>query len=585
MINLKIDGHDVQVKEGSTILEACKEQNINIPTLCHLDMHDMKMVNKAASCRVCVVEVEGRGTLAPSCATPASEGMVINTHNNRVLNARKTVMELMLSDHPAECLTCSKAGKCDLQDTAAELGIRGINITGKSQSTYTPDKTVSIRRNMDKCIMCRRCETVCNEVQTVGALSGVNRGFDAVVSTAFESDLKDSVCTYCGQCVQVCPVGALTETDRTWDVVEAIANPKKTVVVQTAPATRVAIGEEFGNEPGTIVTGKMVTALKELGFDAVFDTDFSADLTIMEEATELIDRLTKHANGEEVSLPLLTSCCPAWVNFIETQFPDLLDIPSSAKSPQQMMGAMAKNYYVEKLGIKREDLIMVSVMPCLAKKFEANKTKHKVNGNPDVDIVITTRELASLIKISNIDFNKLPDSDYDNPLGISTGAGAIFANTGGVIEAAVRTAAEWITGEKSENYVFEALRGDEGVRAASLKVADLELNIGIASGLGNARALLEEIRNGNPRNLHAIEIMACPGGCIDGGGQPYHHGDPSVITRRKESIYQIDKDKPMKKSHENPSIIKIYDEYLGKPGSHKAHELLHTKYYKCTDKV
>ncbi|XMB86874.1 NADH-dependent [FeFe] hydrogenase, group A6 [Mycoplasmatota bacterium WC44] len=585
MINVIIDGQKVAVKEGSTILDACKSININIPTLCHLDMHDMKMVNKSASCRVCVVEIEGRGNLAPSCATPVAEGMVIDTHNVRVMNARKTVLELMLSDHPAECLTCSKAGCCDLQDMAAQFGMRNINITGKSQSTYRKDKSVSIRRNMDKCIMCRRCETVCNDVQTVGALSAINRGFDAVVAPAFEANLKDTVCTYCGQCVLVCPVGALTETDRTWEVVEALANPKKTVIVQTAPATRVAIGEEFGYEPGTIVTGQLVTALKQLGFDQVFDTNFAADLTIMEEATELIDRITRFNAGEDVRLPLLTSCCPAWVNFIETQFPNLLDIPSSVKSPQQILGAMAKNYFAEKNNINREDLIVVSVMPCVAKKFEANKTKHKVNGNPDVDIVITTRELAHLIKLSNIDFKTLEENDYDNPLGESTGAGVIFGATGGVIEAATRTAAEWLTGQKTEKYAYEALRGDDGVRAASLTVADLTLNIGIASGLGNARKLLEEIENGNPRNFHAIEIMACPGGCIDGGGQPYHHGDVSIIDRRKKAIYEIDKNAPLKKSHENPSILKVYEEYLGEPGSEKAHHLLHTKYYKCTDKV
>ncbi len=578
-VNIVIDGKKITVPKNSTVLEAAKELGITIPTLCHLDLHDTKMVNQTASCRVCVVEVDGRRNLAPSCATPVVEGMVIRTNTMRVLEARKTVTELILSDHPKDCLTCAQSGTCELQDLTEMIGLREIRVTGNAQSTYKKDYSTSIIRDMDKCIMCRRCETMCNDVQEVGALSAINRGFDAVVATAFELPLTETVCTHCGQCVAVCPVGALSEADHTWSVVEAIACPDKTVIVQVAPAVRVAIGEEFGEEPGAIVTPKMVTALKQLGFDQVFDTDFAADLTIMEEGTELLGRLGRFLAGDkDVPLPILTSCCPAWVNFVESQFPDLIDIPSSAKSPMQMFGAVAKSYYAEKLGIDRKDLVVVSIMPCLAKKYEADRDEFKVDGNPDVDIVLSTRELANLIKQANIDLYDLEGSEFDKPLGVSTGAGVIFGSTGGVIEAAIRTAYEVHTGLTLEKVDFEQLRGFEGVRAAKVDFDGLELNIGIAHGLGNAKALLTEIRNGNPRNFHAIEVMACPGGCIGGGGQPYHHGDSSIIKARMESIYQIDRDMPIRKSHENEAVQTLYKEYLGEPMSHRAHELLHTHY-------
>jgi len=366
-IKMIIDDKEVVVPAGSTVLDGAKALGVEIPTLCHLDLHDTKMVNKAASCRVCVVEVEGRRNLAPSCATPAVDGMVVKTNTVRVMEARKTVLELLVSDHPKECLSCAKAGDCELQDLAERCGLRGDSISGKAMSTYKKDYTPSLIRDMDKCVMCRRCETMCNEVQKVGALSGINRGFDAVVSPAFELPMEETVCTHCGQCVAVCPTGALTENDHTWKVVEAIADPTKTVIVQTAPAVRVAIGEEFGHEPGTIFTDKMVTALRQIGFDYVFDTDFAADLTIMEEGTELLARLQNFLDGGEgATLPILTSCCPAWVNFVESQFPELIDIPSTAKSPQQMFGAIAKSYFAEQLKIDRKDLVVVSVMPCLA---------------------------------------------------------------------------------------------------------------------------------------------------------------------------------------------------------------------------
>ena len=578
MVNVIIDDKHVQVPAGTTIHTAAKEVGINIPTLCYLNLKDFGCVNKVASCRVCVVEVEGKGNLAPACSTPVFEGMKVCTNSIRVLNSRKTVLELMLSDHPKDCLTCQKSGECELQNLAISFGIREIKYKGK-ESTYRKDATKSIIRDRDKCIMCRRCETMCNEVQTVGVLSAIDRGFNAVVSTALEMDLKDSVCTFCGQCVAVCPTGALVERDATWDVLAALANPKKTVIVQTAPAVRTALGEEFGYPAGTGVTGKLAAALRKLGFSKVFDTDFAADLTIMEEASELLDRLTRYKAGDKtVKLPLLTSCCPAWVNFFEHNFPDLLDIPSSAKSPMQMFSAVAKNIYTKELGIDRKDLVVVSVMPCLAKKYEADREEFSKDGNYDTDIVITTRELARLIKYANINFHSLEDEDFDKPLGESTGAGVIFGRTGGVIEAALRTAADWYTGESLEKIDYKEVRGLEGVRSADVKVGDLDLKIGIAHGLGEARKLLNEIRAGKSQ-YHAIEIMACKGGCIGGGGQPYHHGDTEILKKRISVINSEDTSKTLRKSHENPYIKRLYEAYFDKPMSHNAHELLHTRYF------
>ncbi len=584
MVKLTIDNKTIEVEKGTTVLKAARQAGIHIPTLCHFEIEGIKFENKPGGCRVCMVEVEGRRNLAPACVTECLEGMVVHTNSGRVINARRTVLELILSDHPSECLTCPQSGNCELQDLAIRLGIKKQPYKGE-QSTYRRDMSPSIIRDMDKCIMCRRCENVCNNIQTVGALSAVNRGFNAVIATAFEDDIVKSPCVMCGQCVAVCPTGALSEVDDTRKVINALNDPKKTVIVQTAPAVRVAIGEEFGLEPGTIVTGRLAGALRQLGFDYVFDTDFAADLTIMEEGTELLDRIARFMKGDKsVRLPILTSCCPGWVNFFEHNFPDMLDVPSSAKSPQQMFGAIAKSYWAEKMGIKREDLVVVSIMPCLAKKYECQRDEFKVDGNPDVDIVLSTRELAELIKTYNIDLSEVTPQDFDDPLGESTGAAVIFGATGGVIEAATRTAYEVFTGKTLENVDFKQLRGLEGIREAYVDFDGTPIHIGIAHGLGNARKLLERVREGKEQ-FHAIEVMACPGGCISGGGQPYHHGNSEVIRKRFDALYREDAGKPIRKSHENPSVLKLYKEYLGEPCGEKAHHLLHTHYFDKSDHI
>ncbi|THB67007.1 MAG: NADH:ubiquinone oxidoreductase [Gammaproteobacteria bacterium] len=572
-VKLTINGVSIEVEKGTTILEAAKSLDIGIPTLCYVDLKEFNVKNKVGSCRICVVEVDGRNNLAPSCCTPCEEGMVVITNSARVLHARRTILQLLLSDHPKECLTCKKSGECELQDLAAEYRVHEIRYEGE-ESSYPADRAnKSIYRDPNKCIMCRRCETACNDMQKVGILSGTERGFGAVVDTAAHSKLADTYCTFCGQCVSVCPTGALTSITYNQEVIEALADPSKVVIAQTAPAVRVAIGESFAEEPGTISTGKMVAALKKLNFDYVFDTDFAADLTIMEEANEMLDRIK---NGGK--LPILTSCCPAWVKLLEHQFPEMVNIPSSAKSPQQMFGAVAKHYWAKKMGIDPHNVVVVSVMPCLAKKYESAREEMKSDGVPDVDYVMSTRELAVLLKESGINMSNLKEQEYDNPLGESTGAAVIFGAAGGVLEAALRTAYEWFTGKELAEVNFEAVRGIDGIKSAEIDLDGTTVKVAQASGLGNARELLNKIRKGEEA-YHAIEIMACPGGCINGGGQPFIHGDTSIIKKRQEALYNIDSNEEIRKSHENPMIKKLYKEWLDKPGSHEAHKYLHTEYF------
>lgn len=572
MVNCVINDKKLKVSEGTTILEAARQIGVDIPTLCHMKLDNFNYENKPSSCRICMVEVEGRPKLCTACSEEITEGMVIRTDTPRAVQARKINLELLLSNHPKDCLVCPKNLNCELQALAEKMGIREIAYKGERMQHHIDSSSNSIFRNPNKCVMCRRCETMCNEVQTVGTLSGLNRGFNAIVAPAFNIPLGESSCTFCGQCVAVCPTGALVEIDATQKVFDAIRNPKKHVVVQVAPAIRVALGELFNMEPGKVTTGKLVTALRKLGFDVIFDTDFSADLTVIEEASELVDRIKNNK-----TLPMLTSCCPAWVRFIEMNFPEMLDIPSTCKSPQIMMGTMVKTYYSNKTGIPAKDIVMVSIMPCTAKKAEAARDELGTKELRDVDYVLSTRELGRMIKLFGIDFNNLEEGKFDNLMGQSSGAGTIFGTTGGVIEAAVRTAGEWLSGQSLGKIEFQELRGLKGIREAEINIGDLNLKIGIAHGLGNARKLLEGIKS-KKYKFDAIEIMACPGGCIGGGGQPYHHGHSEILLKRQEALYEIDRNKKIRKAHENPMIKEIYETYLGKPYGERAHELLHTRY-------
>lgn len=571
MVNLTINGKNVEVSEATTVLDAARSLNINIPTLCHMDLQDIKFVNKLASCRVCLVEDLDKGKFIPSCATFVKEGMNIKTDSQEVIKARRTIVELLLSDHPNDCLKCAKNLNCQLQKLAHDLNIREIKYTGEMRNLPIDDNSYSLVRDPNKCILCRRCETMCNKVQTVGALAEVGRGFNTHVGSTFNRSMFETTCTFCGQCLSVCPTGALTEKSNIKEVWKLLESDKH-IIVQVAPAVRVALGEMFGRNPGESVEGEMVTALKNLGFEKVFDTNFAADLTIMEEANEFVQRL--EGKGK---LPILTSCCPGWVNFMEQQFSDLIDIPSSCKSPHEMFGAIAKTYYAEKIGKKAEDIKVVSVMPCISKKYEAKRDELENEGYSDVDIVLTTRELGAMIKEAGIDFNNLEKSDFDNPMGESTGAGDIFGTSGGVIEATIRTAYDTITGEELEKVEFEELRGLKGIKQAKVDINGREIKIAVANGLGNTRKLLEKLRN-KEIDLDAIEVMACPGGCIGGGGQPYHNGKISILKERSKGLYQIDKNKKLRKSYQNPYIKKLYQEYLGEVGSEKAKELLHTSY-------
>jgi len=584
MPKLRIDNVEVEVAEGATILDAARAAGVRIPTLCHLPGYPAQ-----GACRVCVVEVEGAKNLVASCAAPAVEGMKVRTTTRRVREARRTVVELLLSDHHGDCQTCERNNDCELQALARELGIREVRYAGQKSPARRDESTPALVRDTGKCILCRRCVQVCAEVQGVGALQAQNRGFLTQVGPAFDLPLDSVTCVQCGQCSAVCPVGAIFERDQIDEVWAALENADRHVVVQTAPAIRAALGECFGYPPGTLVTGKMVTALRRLGFDAVFDTNFTADLTIMEEGTELLTRLKrKLVEGRDVPLPMFTSCSPGWVKYAEHFYPGILPNISTCKSPQQMFGAVAKTFYAEKLGRPREEVFVVSVMPCTAKKFEAGREGMNSSGVRDVDVVLTTRELGRMIREAGIDFAALPDGRMDSPLGLSSGAADIFANTGGVMEAALRTAWEIVTGRELpfDNLHVAPIAGLQGVKEAAVEITGtvpdwgfldgVTLKVAVAHGLGNARKIIERVLAGEG-DYHFIEIMACPGGCIGGGGQP-RMTDDSVRAARIDAIYREDEGKRLRKSHENPDIRTLYEEFLGEPLGEKSHHLLHTAY-------
>jgi NADH-quinone oxidoreductase subunit G/NADP-reducing hydrogenase subunit HndD len=566
MITLTIDNQKVTVEEGTTILEAAKQLGINIPTLCYL-----KDLNVIGACRVCMVEVQGARTFVPSCVAPVAEGMVVRTNTPAVIKARKLVLELILSDHPMECLTCVRNQNCELQELAEQFGIREVRFEGAKTEYPIDDSAPAITRDPRKCVLCRRCIAVCSNVQTVNALTAQERGFDTVIAPAFNEKLANAECVQCGQCSLVCPTAAIQEKEDIDKVWAALADPNKHVVVQTAPATRVQVGETMGMEPGSIVTGKMVAGLRRLGFDKVFDTDFTADLTIMEEGNELLHRIKTGG-----VLPMITSCSPGWIKFAEHFYPDLLPHLSTCKSPQQMFGALAKTYYAQKEGIDPANVFVVSIMPCTAKKFEAQRPEMNSSGYQDVDVVLTSRELGRMFKQANINIADLPEEDYDEPLGISTGAGEIFGASGGVMEAALRTVYEVVTGKELENINFTQCRGLEGVKEATIPVGDLNVKIAITNGLGNARKVLDKIRKGEA-DYHFIEIMCCPGGCIGGGGSPIPT-DTEIRQKRIDATYIEDERMVLRKSHENPAVKALYEEFLEKPLGHKSHELLHTHY-------
>lgn len=571
MVNIKINGQSLSVPSNYTVLEAARAANIEIPTLCYL-----KDVSQTGSCRMCVVEIVGARNLQAACVYPVSEGLEVQTNTPKVRDSRRVTLELLLSNHERKCLTCARNQSCELQKLADDLGITDITYEGE-RNTYDLDEvSPSIVRDNNKCVLCRRCVSACKTIQTVAVIDATERGFKTTIASPFNKSLGEVPCVNCGQCIVACPTGALREKDNTSEVWEAIADPDKYVVVQTAPAVRVGLGDEFGYPIGTPVTGKMAAALRRMGFDKVFDTDTGADLTIMEEGTEFINRLK---NGGK--LPLITSCSPGWIKFCEHNFPDFLDNLSSCKSPHQMFGAIVKSYYAEKAGIDPKKIVTVSVMPCVAKKFESGRPEMESGSLRDVDIVISTRELAKMIKNAGILFDKLPDEKFDNPFEEASGAGVIFGATGGVMEAALRTVSEVLEGKPLDKIEFEAVRGTDGIKEATLNVAGTDVKIAVVNGLGNARKLLNDIRAGKA-DYHFVEIMACPGGCVTGGGQPIVSAqtrmDIDVKAVRAAGLYAEDESLPIRKSHENPDIKHLYDEFLEAPGSHKAHELLHTHY-------
>lgn len=571
MVNLKINGMPVSVPKGYTILEAAKEIGIKIPTLCFL-----KEINEIGACRICVVEVKGARSLVASCVYPVNEGMEVFTNTNKVRESRKTTIELILSNHNRNCLSCVRSGSCELQTLSYEYGVEDAGRFDGFNPTFKKDiSSEHLVRDPEKCILCRRCVAAC-ENQKVAVIGANDRGFDTNIGCAFNKDLGDVACISCGQCIVNCPTGALTEKDCTNEVFNALNDPTKHVVVHTAPAIRATLGECFDMPIGTNVKGKMVAALRRLGFDQVFDTDFGADLTIMEEANEFLDRVN---NGG--ILPMITSCSPGWIKFCEHYYPDLLPHLSTCKSPQQMTGAIIKSWYAEKNNINPKDIIVVSIMPCTAKKFEIGREDQDGAGLPDTDYVLTTRELSRMIKRSHIDFVNLPDEDFDPTLGVSTGAGAIFGATGGVMEAALRTAADTLTGQDIENVDYTEVRGTEDIKEATYKINSMDIKVAVTSGLKNASILLDKIRNGEA-DYQFIEVMCCPGGCVNGGGQPIQPASIRNFTDlkalRSKALYDEDRNLPLRKSHESPIIKTVYNEYLEKPGSHLSHKLLHTSY-------
>ena len=572
MLNIKINGMPFSVEKNTTILDACHQFGIKIPTLCFL-----REMNEIGACRMCVVEVKGARSLVASCVYPIDrDGMEIFTNTPKVMESRKMTLQLILSNHEKKCLSCPRSNNCELQAMCKEFGVDDEDRYAGENPTHPVDETTAhLVRNNSKCILCRRCVAACRE-QHVGVIGANNRGFDTVISCAFEQGLADVACVSCGQCTAVCPTGALVVKDETAKVFEALADPEKIVIVQTAPAVRAALGEDFGMPIGTNVEGKMVAALRRLGFDKVFDTNFGADLTIMEEGTEFIDRVK---NGG--ALPMITSCSPGWVKFCEHYYPDLLPNLSTCKSPQQMTGAMIKSYYAEKEGIDPKKIVSVSIMPCTAKKFEHKRDDEGNNGLADVDIVLTTRELADMIKQAGLEFTALPDEEYDPAMGVYTGAAVIFGATGGVMEAALRTVADVLSGEDLKKLDYNEVRGTDGIKYATYDVAGMTVKVAVASGLENASKILDDIRAGKA-DYQFVEIMCCPGGCVNGGGQPIQPASVrnyvDIKAERAKVLYEADANLPMRKSHESPIIKKVYEEYLGQPGGHKSHELLHTSY-------
>ena len=572
MVNIKINGREFSVPSGITVLEAARYAGIQIPTLCYL-----KEINAIGACRICVVEVKGVKTLVAACVHPVSEGIEIVTDSPKVFSARKTTLELILSTHKKECLTCIRSDNCELQNLCHVFKIEDENYyEGYMPSRTIDDSAVHMFRDNDKCILCRRCVAACAGWQGLGIIGTNDRGFDTHVACAFDLPLDKVSCVSCGQCITVCPTGAIAERDNTSEVWDALADPDKYVVVQTAPSIRATLGEAFGLPVGSDVTGKMVASLRRLGFDKVFDTDLAADMTIVEEAHELIERVK--GGG---TLPLITSCSPGWVKYCEYYYPDLIPNLSTCKSPQQMFGATVKTWFAEKMKLDSKDIFVVGIMPCTAKKFEVKREGQQAAGVYDVDVALTTRELARMIDRAGILFNELPDEDFDNQLGESTGAAVIFGATGGVMEAALRTAAEWITNEDGAKIDFEEVRGMKGVKEATYKLGDLEVNVAAVSGLANVKKVMDKVRSGEA-NYHFIEVMCCPGGCINGGGQPVQPASVrnfiDLKEKRAEVLYKADSNKPLRKSHANPSLNKIYEEYFIECGSEKTHEVLHTTY-------